>query len=182
MRKYMHHIEARLIQVSMTPDQLVYQPIEFFTRSTMDDMIHEVNSHLHYARRARLRAELNILIRKREERFQAGKIKSVLTSVLKKEQNRFNYSRLALSDGSVVTDPQQIQTELTDHFQKWYDPKPLIPLAEYLNNHPEVWCNAERQRGLPERHEATHILPEMTSMLDYSQKPSFSLKTFQDCK
>jgi hypothetical protein len=89
MRKYATHIEARLNQVSMTPDQLIQQPIEFFTRSTMDDMIHEVNSHLHYARRARLRAELNIMIRKREERFQAGKVKSVLNSVLKREQNRF---------------------------------------------------------------------------------------------
>jgi hypothetical protein len=36
MRKYATHIEARLIQVSMTSDQLAQQPIEFFTRSTMN--------------------------------------------------------------------------------------------------------------------------------------------------
>jgi hypothetical protein len=107
MRKYMHHTEAHLTQVSMTPDEFECQPIEFFTRFTMDDMIHEVNSHLHYARRARLRAELNLLIRKREESFQAGKVKSVLTSVLKKEQNRFNYSKLTIADGSVVTNPEK---------------------------------------------------------------------------
>jgi hypothetical protein len=111
IRKYATHTEARLIQVSMTPDQLAQQPIEFFTRSTMDDMIHEVNSHLHYARRARLRAELNIMIRKREERFQAGKIKSVLNSVLKKEQNRFNYSKLSLANGTTATNPEQIQND-----------------------------------------------------------------------
>jgi hypothetical protein len=35
MRKYLNHVEARLIQVSMTPDQLVNQPEKFFTRSTM---------------------------------------------------------------------------------------------------------------------------------------------------
>jgi hypothetical protein len=36
MRKYATHIEARLTQVSMTPDQLAQQPIEFFTCSTMN--------------------------------------------------------------------------------------------------------------------------------------------------
>jgi hypothetical protein len=85
----------------------------------MDDMTHEVFSHLHYARRARLRAELNIMIRKREERFQAGKVKSVST-VLKNEQNRFNCSKLSLANGMTAKNPQQIQNELTNHFQKWY--------------------------------------------------------------
>lgn len=74
-QKYLHNTEARLIQVGMSPDQLQKQPIEFFTRSNMDEMIHEVNSHLHYARRARLRTELREAIRRREEKFQAGKIK-----------------------------------------------------------------------------------------------------------
>jgi hypothetical protein len=46
-------------------------------------MIHEVKSHLHYARRARMRLELKrLIINRREERFQTGKIKSVLNSVI----------------------------------------------------------------------------------------------------
>jgi hypothetical protein len=54
------------------------------------------------------------MIRKREERFQTGKVKSVLNSVLKKEQNRFNYSKLSLANGTTATNPEHIQNELTD--------------------------------------------------------------------
>jgi hypothetical protein len=45
-------------------------------------------------------------------------------------------------------------------------PKPLIPLADYLNNHPGMWRDAQLQRDLLSRPEAAEYSPpETASML-----------------
>ena len=149
LRKHKCNPNSADIYVGFTPKELIEASPRTLTRSLLDDMIHQVNGHLHYARRAQLRANVKDALREREAAFQSKKIKSVLNRVLQRPTPRFNYRSVRKDNGDIITNPEEIQSELTRSFTKWHERKELIPVAEYICNNDEAWNNFEQQRDIP---------------------------------
>ena len=147
-----------------TPKELIEANPEDLTRSLLDDMIHQVNGHLHYARRTMMRAQISEAVRQREAAFQARKVKKVLRSVLQKPVLRFNYKSVTTLEGEIITDQEEIQKTLNATFEDWHSRKPLIDLATYLCDTPNLWNNFNKQRDLPSIPTSVDIPPDIVRL------------------
>lgn len=137
-------------RIGIDPVELRSLPIEALSRAMLDDMIHQVNSHLHYARRAKMRLDIKESLRLREEKYQQKKYRQVLNSVLKRSTNRYSYKSITRKDGTITYQPEEIQSTLNEAFTEWYAPHPgLIPLAKFLQEDDTIWKDFSRQRDIP---------------------------------
>ena len=164
IRKYPETALDPNTRVGIGPWELERMEIKDLTRTLLDDQIKQIDNQLHYARRAKVRADINEAIREREAKFHANKIRPVLNSVLQKSRMQFTYRTVTKENGEVETDPVEIQRELTESFRKWHEKRPLIDLAEYLVNTPEIWTDFERQAEIPSIHTDTSIPPEIVEL------------------
>jgi hypothetical protein len=133
-KKYRRNLEGvQEHRIGMDPLELRSLLPEALTRAMLDDMIHQVNSHLHYARRAKMRLDIKESLRVREEKYQQKKYRQVLNSVLKRSTNRYSYKSITKKDGTTTCKPEEIQSVLNEAYTEWYAPHPgLIPLATFL--------------------------------------------------
>jgi hypothetical protein len=111
-----------------------------------------------------MRAQISEAVRQREAAFQARKVKKVLRSVLQKPVLRFNYKSITTLEGEIITDQEEIQKTLNATFEDWHSRKPLIDLATYLCDTPNLWNNFNKQRDLPSIPTSVDIPPDIVRL------------------
>jgi hypothetical protein len=161
LKKYGKDAADNFLILGMNPEQLEAAPVYRLSRSYLDDIIDTLAEHLHHAQRNKKRLKISAFIFAREAKYNAGKLKAVINSVMQKEMNQFKWNSIKRPDGSISTDHEEMHTLATDALQVWHSEKVLHPLAEYMTRHPTLWEDFDLQRGLSNREEQFegHALP-----------------------
>ena len=125
-------------------------------------MIQQVNNHLHYARRTQLRMQISESIRQRGKfRFKRGKL-GLFCEVFCKNLNFVLTTRASqlIMDTSSQTQ-NRYNLNWIQFFQELHSRKPLVDLATYLCETPNLWKDFEQQRNLLTQYSSLELPPDI---------------------